>query len=150
MYSKNIVALWVNIDRIKICCVTYGQNLLITYRFRKKEKHCIDFFYLSQNPLLLDNVTPDVFGVILHFIYTEEIPDVILVADFPVGIDTMCVVRSARGFSIIFCVHTILNRSGIHVCVCVCIQSNFVISTLMGLRENLKISEDSRYPEYNT
>ncbi|XP_056019555.1 uncharacterized protein LOC125669622 isoform X2 [Ostrea edulis] len=48
------------------------------------------------NPLLLDNVTPDVFGVILHFIYTEEIPDVILVADFPVGIDTMCVVRSAR------------------------------------------------------
>ncbi|XP_061181819.1 uncharacterized protein LOC133190296 [Saccostrea echinata] len=52
--------------------------------------------HFSGDSLVLNNVTPDVFGVILHFLYTEELPDIIYVAKLPVEINVMCIIRTAQ------------------------------------------------------
>nr|XP_022313500.1 uncharacterized protein LOC111118373 isoform X1 [Crassostrea virginica]XP_022313502.1 uncharacterized protein LOC111118373 isoform X1 [Crassostrea virginica] len=52
--------------------------------------------FSSGGPLVLHNVTSDVFWIILYFIYTEEIPDMIVTSDAPLEISPLCLVRAFR------------------------------------------------------
>lgn len=47
-------------------------------------------------PLVLHNVTPDVFWIVLYFIYTDEFPELINVFNVPAEIDTNCLIRTCR------------------------------------------------------
>lgn len=47
-------------------------------------------------PLVLHNVTPDVFWIVLYFIYTDEFPESINIFNVPAEIDTNCLIRACR------------------------------------------------------
>lgn len=61
------------------------------------ESHKTELPVLSAGgPLVLHNVTPDVFWIVLYFIYTDEFPELINVFNVPAEIDTNCLIRTCR------------------------------------------------------